>query len=380
MVELIFTVSLSVLFVLVILRASVSCRRLDRTRRIEEALPVSSLSEISVVQPILGGDPTLGAKLMLNTALYPEVEFIWLVDENDELGHSSALRALSSQPSQATIIRVPIAPKDQNPKVFKLAWAYSYYKENVVVLDDDCALAAGSLEKLVKCLSLAGIATGMPFYLEEGTFWSRLLGKFPNGQSVLTYFSVLTRRGASTLNGMFYATTKSRLDQIGGFGAITKFLCDDYELAKLYAKHKLKIFQSTASVNIFTSVPTSSDYAALMHRWAFFSVRQLSELISWRAVILVMLPTSLPLVCLILALTQGTEFVMMTLAVCYLKTETAIRLRKSFFGNLTRNQPYLEILSDFLVPIFFVSGLLTRQIRWRNKIIISNREALLWRD
>lgn len=373
----------SLLFV-VLLRFLIAFSNLRRVRRLENSMERTAISHVAknacIVQPILGGDPSLTHRLRSNIRLYPDMPFIWLVDENDEIGMNAATEALKDTNAKVRILRAPVARSNHNPKVSKLAWGYDEYSEIIFVLDDDCILSSGSIEKMFDCLSFCDLVTGTPFYSDEGSRWSRLLAKFPNGQSILTYFSLLSSLFAKTVNGMFYATTKTSLNKVGGFNGFVQYLCDDFEIAKAFSRHQLKIFQSTAYVDLFTSVPSFRDYYKLMHRWAFFANRQVVELVSLKVFILLLIPFVLPLIGLVVGLTSDIWSLFGVFSVLWLKSELVLLLRRKFFGNVSRNSVFFEIITDIITPLFYIRAAFSRKIAWRSKVITSNREALHWSD
>jgi len=364
--------------ILIYARWNSAARSISQTRILEDGAPPPHLQEIMVVQPILGGDPSLESNLAHNIALYPDIRFLWLIDDDDKVGMAAAERALISRSHQAKILRTPKGDSFLNPKVFKLNYAFSQLSENFIVLDDDCQLREGSLERLLRCLYFADLATGIPFYRETGGLWSLLLAKFPNGQSALTYFSTSSSGPASTINGMYYATSRTALNTAGGFSAIGALLCDDYELARIFVRKNLKIWQSTAQVNIFTYIPSAKAYFQQMHRWAFFSVRQVTALISPKAIIWVLLPTILPFAGLISTVLVAPHFLPAMLAILALKSESSFQLRRQFFGATKRGRVDLEILTDLMLPIFVAVAAVSRRVKWRNKIILSDGRILKW--
>ena len=77
---------------------------------------------ISILQPILSGDPTMPACLAHNVAVMARlapnaVTFHWLVDESDTAGQTLCRSIMASYPHMAIqLTLLPPAPKDITPK------------------------------------------------------------------------------------------------------------------------------------------------------------------------------------------------------------------------------------------------------------------------
>ena len=230
---------------------------------------------VTILQPILGGDPLLRESLETNLRSAPaDARFVWLIDEDDLAGREAAesLRAESEVPGRVSIVLCPRCPPGINPKLFKLDRALPEVTTDCfAVLDDDTTLTPGLLPRAVAAIAAADLYTGLPRYAPGQTFWSDLVSQFVNNNSATTYLSLLDWTGPLTINGMFYVMRTETLRKLGGFTPILQRLCDDYAIARLVLENGGRIRQGTGSPLLRTSVSGRDHYISLMHRWFVFA-------------------------------------------------------------------------------------------------------------
>lgn len=231
---------------------------------------------VSILQPILSGDPTLPDCLQANLALQTgyKLEFIWLIDRDDhiaqELCQSLAARY---QPDLVRIVALPPPEQRDNPKMIKLIAGLAHAHGDVIcVLDDDTRLPDWGLEECLPFLDqpAAGLAFGLPYYCYFGNLWSSLVSLFVNDQSLLTYipYTALTR--PFTINGMFYAMRREVLEQLGGFAGLEHVLADDFAIAERFRSHGYRLVQTPLRHPISTAVQSPRHYLSLIQRWFIF--------------------------------------------------------------------------------------------------------------
>ena len=247
--------------------------------------------ELTVLQPILSGDPTLEACLRANVEAHGDgTEFVWLVDESD----AEALR-VAGELQRPGVSVVQCAPADPgvNPKVDKLERALENVRtEFVAVLDDDTTVGSTHMRRAVQVLRGSscegGLYTGLPTYRAEASGGPRAAGRvgaglitaFVNSSSALTYLPAAHSAPPITLNGMFYVTRTDVLRSIGGFTAIRQELCDDLAMAQLYQRADRPIHQGSMAQLLCTGEMGIGPYVKRMHRWFVFAkvlVRRMSQ-------------------------------------------------------------------------------------------------------
>lgn len=156
--------------------------------------PEQTPGGITVLQPILSGDPALPRVLAENLANQPSARFIWLVDADDPEGLRITTELADGNP-RVEVLHCPPCPPLTNPKVFKLALGEPHCTELVAVLDDDTVLPPGALDRARAALSEADLATGLPWYDSGAGPWNALVAGFVNGNALVTYFPLLGNHG-----------------------------------------------------------------------------------------------------------------------------------------------------------------------------------------
>jgi len=337
--------------------------------------PAPAVADMSVLQAILSGDSLLEDCLRRNLRHHPEAHFLWLLDETDVEGRRIAERLRAEYlATHVQLVLTPPVPQGINPKSFKLQRALPLSRAIVVVLDDDTVLPPGALAQAKAALTTEALVTGLPYYqYPPGPVgWAALVRAFVNANSLLTYLPPLYFQPSVTINGMFYATHKATLLRLGGFAAIETELCDDYALAQLYRRQNLPVVQSTIVHPLATTVPHFGAYLQIMRRWMVFACRLFRSSLTRPVVALVVLPSSLPLVIVLLSLVSGRPaLVTGVLAVLTLKATVLAGVRRYQLGTPESFRTVaLEVLADLLQPLHLLHALIQpRRVQWRDKTI-----------
>ncbi|MDC7122467.1 glycosyltransferase [Cellulomonas fimi] len=277
------------------------------------------LADVTVLVAVRSGDPLLPDVLASSVRTLAPARVVLLVDDDDAAGRAAATAAAGQAMTTADHAHVEVAvcpppAPGVNPKVHKLALA-DVRTGTVVLLDDDTALPAGGLARLVGALADADLATGVPVYREQGGLWSRLLAAFVNGSALVTYLPLARVGPPVSINGMVVALRRDRLEAVGGFAALATATCDDYALARLFRAHGLRIVQTAQPAIVATTVPSASAYLRIVRRWLLFAGEVVRRDLSVRLLLLVLLPTALPLVAVALAAASGRLAVVAALVV-----------------------------------------------------------------
>ncbi|HMQ31528.1 MAG TPA: glycosyltransferase [Chloroflexaceae bacterium] len=231
---------------------------------------------VSIMQPILSGDPALAACLGRNLEARSgyEREFIWLIDDDDAEARRVCEGLAARRPDLAIrVIALPPPPPEHNPKLAKLiAGAALARGEVLCVLDDDTVLPDGGLELCLPHLDRPGVglAFGLPFYTSFDNLWSSLVACFVNSSSLMTYIPFATAREPVTINGMFYALRRETLDAVGGFVGLERVVADDFAVASRLRDHGYRLAQTPLLHPIRTTVRGPRHYAGLIQRWLIF--------------------------------------------------------------------------------------------------------------
>jgi ceramide glucosyltransferase len=329
--------------------------------------------EVTVLQPILSGDPALESALEHNLqTARPGTHFVWLIDEDDPQAQRITEQLRKKYPEAVTLIDCQPVTGNVNPKLVKLQVGLSaVLTEFVAVLDDDTRLSADHLGKALAALRSCDLYTGLPCYEPGKTLWSSLVAHFVNNNSILTYLPVLPLVGPLTINGMYYVMRGETLWEGGGFTPIRDQLCDDYALARLLRSRGRVIRQGITPQQLRTTVSGPGRYFTLMHRWFVFAnllVRDQPLPIKALLIALLGLPPCLLWIGL-LSLCAGLPGALLFAATLLVRYLVIRGLHRVVFGRLLPLSFVLSPVSELLQPIHLLHATLWQTIRWRTRRI-----------
>lgn len=343
---------------------------------------------VSILQPILSGDPTLWRCLAANLAARSgyERQFLWLVDDNDPQAITGCQQLIAQHPNvNVRLLIYPPPPDGVNPKMFKLiAGLQQATGELVAVLDDDTMLPDHAWEQIAPYLDQpkVGLVFGLPYYVNFSNLYSALVAAFVNGFGLLTYVPYTFLHTPLTINGMFYLLKRSMLAQIGGFAGLESQLCDDYAVAQHLRAAGYQIVQTPLRHAISTQVTDWRAYLRLMTRWLIFPQVSLMRNADFGEQLLFYLfafvPTFVPLLLLIALLLYPSLWLAGTLlAYCLLSGGIAWHLNRRYLGKATPTWALpLLLLIYFLLPLHTLWALLApRRINWRGHVLAVQKDG-----
>ncbi len=359
---------LMVFFVIMIYRYQLQKRYIEAFKKRFYEKEVSG--SISILQPILSGDPLLPQMLRANIEQTSDaVRFIWLVDEDDYQARKITREVKALSPQRIKILLCPKTPAEQNPKVFKLRIGIDHiHSEYVAVLDDDAHIDNKNLLEAMAALSENDLYTGLPVYQEFSTIPGRLVSAFVNSSSALTYLTLAHLQEPLSINGMFYVAKTETLRSYQVFERTASYLCDDLAVAALFQKNNLKIIQGIRPVFMKTFVDSWSQYFSIMKRWFLFSkvlFKKIDFESQWKMIYLLLAPMLLVWMVLV-APKDLTDWLIV--AILYLVFRYSLtRKSLTLLERTKRDTPLIETcLSDILQPIHLASGFLSNKIIWRS--------------
>lgn len=331
----------------------------------------SEVGEVTILQPILGGDPRLEETLRHNLIpAGPSARFVWLVDEDDAVGRDTALRLQrenAEPPCRIEVRLCPPAPEGLNPKTFKLSLALDAVETHyVAILDDDTRIAPRTLEAARHALERAEAYTGLPCYLPGENLWSSLVSHFVNNNAAFTYLPLLNFTSPITLNGMFYVMKTATLRGYGGFAAVADQVTDDYAIAKLIHKHGGTIVQGILPLHLYTTVSSGGAYLRLLHRWFVFARHQVSDQspgVQCFLALFLVLPPFLLWIAVLSWLFGFSPTALPAFVVLVLCREGALAMG----GKRSWLSWPLSLASELLQPLHLIHASLSQRIRWRSR-------------
>jgi ceramide glucosyltransferase len=354
-------------------------------RFFQQPLPpplVTSPRLISVLQTVLSGDPTMSTCLECSLQLQSayRLEFIWLLDEDDQEGQRLCQELITRYPAlDVRLIIVPTLPEDCSPKTFKLIEGRRAARGDIIcVLDDDTMLPENALDLSLPYLDQPGIglAFGLPYYVNFSNTWSSMVSTFVNSNSLLTYIPYTVLTEPFTINGMFYVMRAEMLDSIGGFAAIKHLFADDFAIAHLFRTHGYKLAQTPVLHAISTQVRDVKHYFNLLQRWFIFPRESILRHVSWRdrsiVYALAVVPSLFPLL-LLLSLSIRPSWQKLAYTLLYFGCNTAIinHLNEKYLQRAQpREKAWLVPVMQLLTPIQIVIALCSPQrTNWRGHIV-----------
>jgi ceramide glucosyltransferase len=361
---------------------------------LREAAEGTEPYDLTVLQPVLSGDPTLEASLRTNLEMHGgDAAFHLLVDDDD--AEAQRVTAKLQRPG-VTIKSYSAAEPGVNPKVDKLERAFAdVVTEFVAVLDDDTTVGPLHMRRAIEALRRegceGGLYTGLPTYraeLSSGQGWSDrvgagLIAAFVNSSSALTYLPAAHAAPPITLNGMFYVTRSEVLRSIGGFTAIREELCDDLAMAQLYRRADRTIHQGAMAQLLMTGGMGFGAYVTRMHRWFVFAkvlVRRASQSERVRLGITLGAPPVLLWIAALGALTSWPRAAALG-AVLFLRhavLASLLRVTREVRepgGHAAKLHPVSSVLSELLMPFHAIHAALRPTIRWRTRRMRVRRDG-----
>lgn len=337
---------------------------------------------VSILQPILSGDPALAQTLghNLQMRISHRCEFLWLLDADDAEGQRICRELIASHPgADVQMLCLPPPSQGVNPKTFKLVQGLPAARGDVIcVLDDDTMLPDGGLEECLPYLDTpdAGLVFGLPYQVNFGNLWSGLVALFVNSSSLITYIPYASLHEPVTINGMFYALRRSVLDEVGGFTGLEPILADDFAIAQRVRAHGLRLVQTPLRHAISTHVPSARRYLRLMQRWFVFPRESLLRHLPRREQALVyalaLAPTLLPLLLLLGLALWPAPLPALLLGLYFVYSYTVfLHLDRAYLHAATPLRwSLLQPLMQVLLPLQVLAALLLPQrILWRGHVM-----------
>jgi len=328
--------------------------------------------DVTIVQAILSGDPRLRETLEENVRALPGARFVWLIDEDDPAA-GGVCRELVARYERTPIdvIVMPPPPARVNPKLFKLEAARQLVGHRVfVVLDDDTRMPPESLSAMLAGLSASQLTTGLPGYVDDGRWPSKLLAEFVNNNAALTYLPLLNIWPPPTINGMAYAMRGATIDGLGGFTPVMDRLTDDLAVARLVLDAGGRVAQTASPHWVQTTVTGHAHYWRLMHRWMLFGRLLLARQGPLQQAAIIVLNALPPLllwaVVAATAVTRAPAALGAALLVIALRACVIAGIQRRVYGRWM-HRPLYSLASEWLMPLHLAHAFVSNTIVWRTR-------------
>lgn len=320
-------------------------------------------SPVTIIQPILSGDPLLEKTLQRNLLEHPRAQFLWMIDEDDAEAQRIAAR-----------LKVPGVlcppPRDgENPKLAKLIQALPLVTtQRLIVLDDDTELPSSS------ALPGGALVTGLPVFASNTTVYERLIGGFVNGSALLTYLPAAQLKLQRTINGMIYSVDTAQLRDLGGFSRAGHELTDDYAVARLYLRNGQTITQAIAPAFVTMTLASAPHYIRVMRRWMIFATHYFGRNATLATIFWIALPAMLPIVGLAFAPASSL------LALFVKALINRILLYRITGVMSTPLDLMFECAADLLTPVWMLLAMIQpSRLTWRSRNIELKNGAIRYK-
>jgi ceramide glucosyltransferase len=352
------TVALAGLYLFLFVARAVFAMR--HARRFRSPIPDVP---VTIVQPILSGDPLLERTLERNLDAHPTAEFLWMIDDDDDEAHRIAGRMAPAH-ANLRVIAGPGPGDGENPKLAKLIRALPLVSTpRLMVLDDDTFLPANSR------LPSGPLVTGLPVFSAKGSIYERLIGGFVNGSALLTYLPAAYLKLQRSINGMIFEVNTEQVRELGGFAAAGHNLTDDYSVARLYLRHGFTVTQCVAPAFVAMTVTRAGQYVRIMRRWMIFASHYLRDNFTLATAFWIGLPGLLPLIGLVAGVIDG--YAVLWVALLFAKAlANRLLLWRITCTTSTALDLLFEFIADLAMPLWILLACIQpSRLTWRSRRI-----------
>lgn len=373
-----FTVLLLIYVFVIVFNSICAFLEIKKQKILYNSFSVIDEGTITVLQPMVGGDPALEYCLQQNLENAPNVNFIWLIDDDDIVGQEVAKNVLKKFENPKVRLAInPRPPRDVSPKSWVLRIGIDIAKnefpqsEFLAMLDDDTIIPPQGFSKAAAIAKNKKAVIGLPTYFSRSNFLSRLITGFVNAGSILTYLpgTYLKIFNGVNCNGMFCLVRSQDLEK-SDFDIILKKLLDDYSISKVFQNKGIEVVQTTMVISVITTALSLKHYINLMGKWFVFAKICIQENKNLKAVsLLVFLPAILPFLLLLMAIFSSNIYLILIWLIAVLSKALLLRLLRTQLGFLTpKSDIIFEIMAELITPIHSLRALLKpNKVVWRRQ-------------
>ena len=202
-----------------------------------KAAELNELHPVSIMVPLHGADfKAYQNYLQLCSQDYPEYQIVFGVRDSHDSSIPLVEKLIKDFPDRDIALVISDGSIGQNRKVSNLQNMLGQVKhERIVILDSDIRVKRDYLRKVLAPISDPGVGLVTCFYraAETPDFASRLEAVGITAEFAAGVLMAWMLEGVKFALGSTMATTRTRLEGIGGFRALADYLADDFMLGNL---------------------------------------------------------------------------------------------------------------------------------------------------
>jgi ceramide glucosyltransferase len=334
------------------------------------------LPPVSIMVPLYGADFKAHQNYkQLCRQDYPEYQIVFGVRESSDSSIPIIQKLKSEYPERDIELVVSAEVIGQNSKVSNLHNMYQRVKhQHIVILDSDIRVNADYLRKVIGPLSdpRVGLVTCLYRAAEAPDFAARLEAIGITAEFAPGVLMAWMLEGVKFALGSTMATTRARLEAIGGFPALADYLADDFMLGNLIAAEGYEVRLSQHVVE--TAMAPTGFAGMIRHQMRWARSTRISR----------------PLGYLGLVLTYGTALAVLTVLADALSTLSlellaftlAVRMTMGWLigvhwlhDRILKRNFWLLPLRDLLSFSIWCLSWVGRRVEWRGRVFEVARDG-----
>jgi ceramide glucosyltransferase len=234
--------------------------------------PLTFEPPVSILKPLHGVDfASYENYASFCTQDYPEYEILFAVNEESDLAVAVVKRLIADYPQRHIILLIGAEYFGANQKVNNLARLTREAKYEVLALSDgDVRVGPKYLRNVVAPLQDGDVGAVTSFYrgIAQNNLFAELEAVGASSDFFAGVLMAAWTEGVKFTLGASVATTKTWMQQIGGFEAIAGFLADDYEIGRRVTQSGGRVVLSHETVSTMYPAQTARGFWQHQLRWA----------------------------------------------------------------------------------------------------------------
>jgi ceramide glucosyltransferase len=328
--------------------------------------PNGFMPAVSVLKPVRGLDREAYENFASFCRLdYPQYELLFGVSNPDDPAIPVIQRLMCDFPERSIRLFTGVSKVGPNDKASILACLTREARHEVLVMtDSDTRVAGDCLRRIVAPFREPEVGAVTCFYRGVG---DETVGDALEAVGITSDFfaGVLVAEqfaGARFALGALMATTRARVEEIGGFEALAEFLLDDFELGHRIAQLGYRVQLLPYAIDMMLPAQSLRSFWQRQLRWSI-GVRNTSL---WCHLGL-LITQGLPLTLLAIAVSRSTRE-----ALCYLAaygvTRSAVGWSAGIWGlrdSVLRRKWWLVPARDAMTFCAWLASIPYSRVRWR---------------